>query len=108
MKKGILDNILALKSPNEIMLTIAENVKQRRLEKNLTQKIFAQQTGINFATYRRFETSGEISLRNLANIAIALNAGKELSALFTSSAYNSINEMLTAKTNKERKRARSK
>ena len=108
MKKSVLANILALKSPNEIMLNVAEQVKHRRLEKNLTQKAFAQKAGISFATYRRFESTGEISLRNLVNIAIALNMANELSKLFATPAYESMDSMLSAKTNKERQRARTK
>ncbi|MDD2246226.1 MAG: helix-turn-helix transcriptional regulator [Proteiniphilum sp.] len=46
-------------------------MKTRRLEMNLTLEGLASRAGISYGTYRRFEVSGEISLRNLAMVAMA-------------------------------------
>ena len=60
-----MNNILLLNvaNPSDIALQIAARVKARRLELNLTQEGLASRAGVKFATYRRFEQTGEISLR---------------------------------------------
>lgn len=85
--------------------TIAANVRARRLEQNITQKAFAAKVGMPLPTYRRFETSGEISLRKLVAIADALDSADELERLFTKRHYSSLEEVL--KQGKPRKRASS-
>ena len=73
---SLMNNIIALNisTPNEIAKQIAAKVKARRLELNLTQEGIAARAGIKFATYRRFEQTGEISLKGLLQIGFALNA----------------------------------
>ena len=62
-----MDNILAvgMSNPNEIARQIAARVRERRLELDLTQEGMAARSGVKFATYRRFEQTGEISLKGL-------------------------------------------
>ena len=78
-----MNNIIALNisTPNEIAKQIAAKVKARRLELNLTQEGIAARAGIKFATYRRFEQTGEISLKGLLQIGFALNAQKQYQSL---------------------------
>lgn len=54
-----------ISNPNEVALQIAARVKARRLELDLTQEGLAARAGVKFATYRRFEQTGEISLKGL-------------------------------------------
>ena len=90
---------------DSVLRTIAENVRIRRLERNFTQKAFATKVGIPLPTYRRFETSGEISLRKLAAIADVLDATNELKNLFTKRQYASLDDVINQ--SKPRKRASS-
>lgn len=73
---------------------MAARVKARRLELNLTQEGLAARAGIKFATYRRFEQTGEISLKGLLRIGFALNALAEFDALFAQKQYRSLDEVL--------------
>jgi len=59
-----MNNILSfnISTPNDISSQIASRVKARRLELNLTQEGLSTRAGLKFATYRRFEQTGEISL----------------------------------------------
>ena len=102
----INDNILLLieKSPSDVLQGLALRVKTRRLEKNLTQKSFAAGAGMPLPTYRRFESSGEISLRGLVQLAFALDRVDELEKLFETPIYNSISEMVNIDKRKKRKR----
>lgn len=101
------DNILALlnRTPDSILLSIAEKIKLRRLERNWTQKFLASKAGIPLATYRRFEREGEISLRSLVVLSIALELEDDFASLFSTQSYQSIDELIESNRNKQRKRA---
>ena len=100
-----MNNILSFisNSPNEVATQLATRVKARRLELNLTQEGLATRAGIKFATYRRFEQTGEISLRGLIQIAFALNTLSELDNLFAQKQYQSLDDVLNEqKANRKR------
>lgn len=92
-------------SPQNISKAIAERMKERRLELNLTQKAFSKKTGVGYDALRKFENTGEINLKNLILCAIVLNETEKFSELFTLKSYQSIDEILQSKTTKKRKRA---
>lgn len=102
------DNILSLinKTPDSLMLGVAKRVKQRRLEKGWTQNMLATKSGISLASYRRFESSGEISLRSLVMLAFALEITDEFENLFNRKAYQSIDDIIKADQPKQRKRGK--
>ena len=102
-----MNNILAFNSdnPNEVALQIASRVKARRLELDLTQEGLATRAGVKFATYRRFEQTGDISLRGLLQIGFALNALSEFDALFAQKKYQSLDDVLNEQ-NVNRKRGK--
>lgn len=92
-----MNNIIAfnVSSPNDVAKQIAARVKARRLELNLTQEGLAARSGVKFATYRRFEQTGEISLRGLLQIGFALNALSDFDALFAHKQYQSLDDVLS-------------
>ncbi|WP_350455774.1 helix-turn-helix transcriptional regulator [Macellibacteroides fermentans] len=106
MKVDVNDNILSLidKTPNLIMSGIAQRVKQRRLEKGWTQKMLAAKAGLSLPSYRRFESSGEISMRSLVMLAFALDMTDEFETLFSSKTYQSIDDIVKSEQTKQRKR----
>jgi len=71
---------------------------------NLTQKAFAWRSGVGYDAYRKFESTGEITLRNLLLCAIAMNCTDGFSELFSRKSYQSIDELLKASTTTKRKR----
>ena len=91
-----MNNILLLNvaNPSDIALQIAARVKARRLELNLTQEGLASRAGVKFATYRRFEQTGEISLRGLLQVGFALNCLDEFNDLFAQKQYQSLDDVL--------------
>ena len=91
-----MNNMLAFKLsvPKDVALQIAARVKARRLDLDLTQEGLSARAGIKFATYRRFEQTGEISLRGLLQIGFALNALSDFDALFTHKQYQTLDDVL--------------
>ena len=91
-------------SPDSILKGIAERAKERRLEQNLTQKAFAKRAGVGYDAYRKFEQSGEITMRNLVLCAIALDDTDGLRELFAGKSWQSMDELLKTKETGKRKR----
>jgi transcriptional regulator with XRE-family HTH domain len=91
-----MNNIIAfnISNPGDVAMQIASRVKARRLELDLTQEGLAKRAGLKFATYRRFEQTGEISLRGLLQIGFALNALSDFDALFAQKQYQSLDDVL--------------
>jgi transcriptional regulator with XRE-family HTH domain len=91
-------------SLDSILKGIAERVKERRLERNLTQKAFASRAGVGYDAYRNFENTGEITMRNLVLCAFAINDVDGFTELFVKKSYRNLDELLKTKTIKKRKR----
>lgn len=103
-----IDNILSVidRNADTVLKNISAKVKARRLEMNLTQEGLASRAGISYGTYRRFETSGEISLRNLVMVAMALNAADDFDNIFSTPTYQSINDLTALNKISNRKRGK--
>ena len=89
-------------STSELMKVVAGNLRAMRLRRNISQKDFASKVGITLPTYRRFETTGEISLRKLVEIAKFFDVARDIKNLFTKREYSSIEEVIKEKTNRKR------
>lgn len=92
----VMNNILAVvgRSPCDVAKAIAVKVRSRRLELNLTQEGLAAKAGLKFATYRRFEQTGEISFKGLLQIGFALNALSDFDELFARKQYQTLDDVL--------------
>lgn len=101
------NNILSfdIVSPDGKAKELAERVKTRRLELNLTQEGLSVKAGMPLATYRRFERTGKISLDGLLHIAYALDALNDFDQVFATPKYTTLDEALKA-TNNTRKRGK--
>jgi transcriptional regulator with XRE-family HTH domain len=98
-----IDAIIS-RSPDSILIKIAGRVKDKRLERNLTQKAFAKRAGVGYDAYRKFENTGEITLRNLVLCAVVLDEIDAFAELFTKRTYQSTDELLKMQREKKRKR----
>lgn len=61
---------------------LVEREKQRRKKMNLSQKDLALKSGVSYASIRRFESIGEISLNSLIKIANVLECLDDFNVLF--------------------------
>lgn len=55
---------------------------KRRKSMKITQKKLAERTMVSYASIRRFETTGEISLSSLMRLALALDCLEDFEKLF--------------------------
>lgn len=91
-------------NPMAIQRKIAERVKERRLEKNLSQEALSKMSGVSYATLRKYESTGEISLKSLLKIAVAMDAATDFEKLFSEPTYTTMDELLQTKKRIVRKR----
>ena len=61
---------------------LVEREKQRRKKMHLSQKDLANKSGVSYASIRRFESIGEISLNSLLKIANALDCLDDFNSIF--------------------------
>ncbi len=71
-----------LKPPRVIRLEMAERFRKVRLAQNLSQKDVAQRSGVSLASVRKFETTGDISLKGLVNLAIVVSKAGDFASVF--------------------------
>ena len=97
-----------IKSPKEISQDLADRVKQNRIRRNLTQQELAERSGVSFGSVKRFEQTGEISLKHLILISKVLRSSEQWDELFSLSNYESMEELLKEKEKGKRMRARAR
>lgn len=81
-------------TPNDIAKNLANRVRLRRKEHKLTQADVAARSGVSLASYKRFEQTGEVSLRSLIRISIALDCEENFEELFAQKFYASIEDVI--------------
>jgi len=91
------------------MQTLKENFKQLRLSLQLTQDGLASRSGVSLGSVKRFEGSGEISLKSLLKLAVVLECLDDFVNIATYSNENisSIDELIK-QDNKSSKPKRGK
>lgn len=61
---------------------LVEREKQRRKKMHMSQRDLADKSGVSYASIRRFESIGEISLNSLLKIANALDCLEDFNSVF--------------------------
>ncbi len=91
-------------STADILKKLSNNSRQRRLEKNMSQKTLSETSGVALSTLQRFEHTGEISLSGFVKIARVLGYAEDMMALIAKPKYSSLDEMVKINKNKKRQR----
>lgn len=104
---SILDNF-TLESEKDIAKAIADDFRKRRIEKNLTREMVANQSGVPLGNLSRFEQKGLISLKNLISLAVALGYASEIKGIFSQQKYSTMEELTEIRKNAGRKTAQQK
>ncbi len=82
----------------EIDIEIANRMVQLRKRKKISQRELAVRSGVSLGSVKRFEQTGEISLRSFTKLAIALEVEGELESLFREVPFESIEEVINGQT----------
>jgi transcriptional regulator with XRE-family HTH domain len=80
-----------------IQKNLAERIRARRREGKISQAELSGRSGVSFASIRRFETTGEVSLASMVRIAAALGYEEDFDNLFTRKNYKSLDEIIKGK-----------
>lgn len=85
---------LLWETPEEIIKNVALRVKQIRKRKKISQIQLSVMSNVSYGSIKRFETTGEISLLFLTQIAIALDCVNEIRELFLDVPYLNMEEII--------------
>ena len=86
---------LQLVTYDEKQLEIAKRFARIRKIKRVTQKHLADLSGVSYASLRRFEKTGDISLSSLVKLSLALRLYDDLDNLFLiDKHYDSIEDVI--------------
>ncbi|HBN13380.1 MAG TPA: XRE family transcriptional regulator [Clostridiales bacterium] len=77
-----INSFVQTQTINSVTQKLVERVKERRQEAKLSRYILSHRSGVSFASIRRFEETGEISLKSLLKIADALGCLDDFNRLF--------------------------
>ena len=69
------------KTPKEVMVLIARNIRAIRKDQKLTQKMLSEKSGVAYATLVKFEKTGVISFESLLKVCNALDRLKEFESI---------------------------
>lgn len=102
--------MISLITPSKAQKKLAENVRLRRLDANLTQEGLAKRSGVPLPTLRKFEQKGVISLESFLKLYAVLGGlDSLLNALEpTQKTFSSIDEVLEEDSQHTRQRGRRK
>ncbi|MDC6365664.1 MULTISPECIES: helix-turn-helix domain-containing protein [Flavobacteriaceae] len=85
---------------------VAQNIRALRLEKGYTQKGLSERSGVSYASLRKFEQTGIISLESFFKLAMVLGCLEKLieATQPIENEFSSIDEVLDKKQEKKPKR----
>lgn len=70
-----------IQTPSSLMIQLKDKFKQKRLFLKLTQEGLASRSGVSLGSLKRFESSGQVSLESLLNLALVLECLNDFSLI---------------------------
>jgi len=89
-----------IQTPSSVMDKLKQRFKEKRLHMKLTQEGLAKRSGVSQGSLKRFESSGEISLKSLLKLALILECLDDFMHIAQEKTLviNSIDELLKSDT----------
>ena len=81
-------------TPSDVTERLAKKLRAIRKRKKITQKQLASRSNVSYATLRKFEKTGQISLESFVKITMELGVVDEINDLFSQPRYSSIEEAI--------------
>ena len=97
-----------LDNADDIAKEVADNFRKRRVEKNITRQCISEMSGVPLSTVARFERKGFISFESLIKLALALGYVGDVSNLFGTLKFDTMEELDMIRNKKGDKRAYTK
>jgi transcriptional regulator with XRE-family HTH domain len=85
-----------LLSPFDVVRSLGQRARMRRLESNLTQEGLAARADVSLGTLKLFERTGKGSIETAVRIAFALGAEREFETLFPREQVTRIEDVVDA------------
>ena len=85
---------LIWETAEELDKNLALRVRKIRKRRKISQQKLADLSGVSYGSIKRFETSGQISLLALTNIAVVVDLADEMRNIFSQVPYRNIQEVI--------------
>ena len=86
--------MLTWETAEELDKKMADRLRNIRRRRRISQEQLEKMSGVSLGSIKRFEATGQISLKSLTKIAFALDVAEELRQLFTEVPYQDIQEVI--------------
>lgn len=87
-----LSEFVPVLTEHSVKAGVAKRAKDRRKELRLSQKELSNRSGVSYASLRRFENMGEISLTSLIKLANALDCMEDFNSIFSTKAIKNLKD----------------
>ena len=88
-----INDFVSVPTESKTTNDLVERFKKRRKELKLSQKELSNRSGVSYASIRRFESNGEISLTSLIKLANAIDCLNDFDELFKNAKISSLKEL---------------
>ncbi|MBQ8748934.1 MAG: helix-turn-helix transcriptional regulator [Clostridia bacterium] len=88
-----ISDFVNVETSQAVKCNLVERVKQRRKEKGFSQQELASRSGVSYASIRRFESKGDISLSSLLKIANAIGCLSDFNQLFKNPIFSNLEDL---------------
>ena len=102
----MISSLSNLLTPHEMENLLAQRFKALRLAAGYKRATLAQRAGVSEASLKRFETCGQVSLKNLLRLAHAVDRLPEFAGLFHPARITSMAQLREQGQKKTFKRGR--
>ena len=83
----------SLLTPEEVSINLGLRLKKHRLNKKWKRSTMADRSGVTEASLKRFEQSGQVSMKNFLKLMFALGLLDEADQLLCQQTIQSLNEL---------------
>ena len=92
-KKFDISTFVDVLTEEKTLCNLVNRVIKKRKDMKISQKKLSDISGVSYGSIKRFELTGEISLRSLLKIASALDSLEDFEKLFTRINIKSVKEL---------------
>ncbi len=95
MRKVIdLSEFISIPTAKSVEVEISERFKKRRKERKISRAKLSKLSGVSYASIRRFEETGQISLTSLLELSEIMNCLDDFKKLFSTPYIRSLKDYI--------------